>query len=326
MHNLSGEGGAGLVRIASRGSELALWQANHVRDLIVGAAPGTTVEITVVRTTGDRITHVPLSRIGDRGLFTKEVDSHLLDGSAELAVHSLKDVPTVLPDGLVLAAVSEREDPRDVLLCRPGLEADLDSLPAGARVGTSSLRRRAQLLARRTDVDVADLRGNLNTRLAKLDAGDYDAIILAAAGVIRLGWRERVTAWLDAREWLPAVGQGALALVTREEDDATRGILASLHRPASAACVVAERTLLNALEGGCQVPIGALASADADTLRLDAFVSGLDGTPYLRESATASIHEPAELGARLAETLLRRGAGEVLEAVRAASTTPIPPP
>jgi hydroxymethylbilane synthase len=315
-----------VVRVASRGSELALWQARHVRDLLLRADPEATVEIQVVRTTGDRITDVPLSRIGDRGLFTKEIDSLLLDGSAELAVHSLKDVPTQLPDGLVLAAITEREDPRDVLLCRPGRPADLGSLPAGARVGTSSLRRRAQLRARRPDLEVVDLRGNLNTRLARLDAGDYDAILLAAAGVIRLGWRDRISAWLEPEEWLPAVGQGALAVVAREDDEVTLSALAALHHPETSGCVVAERALLHALEGGCQIPIGALATAAGDELHLSAIVAGVDGTPLLRAADSAPLGRAAELGVRVAEELLRRGAGEVLAAIRGAESTPVPAP
>ena len=324
MLNPNGEMVKDVVKIASRGSELALWQAHHVRDLILHANPAAEVEIQVIHTTGDRITDVPLSRIGDRGLFTKEIDFALLDRRADLAVHSLKDVPTELPAGLVLAAVTEREDPRDVLLCRPGLRADLDSLPEGARVGTSSLRRRAQLRARRPDIEVVDLRGNLNTRLARLDAGDYDAIILAAAGVIRLGWRERVTAWLDPRDWLPAVGQGALALVIRDDDAATRAVLAPLHHAESAACVVAERTLLHALEGGCQIPIGALATVEGGSLRLDALVAGLDGSPLLRAADHAPLDTPAELGARVAGVLLRRGARDVLASIR--TPAPISPP
>jgi hydroxymethylbilane synthase len=315
-----------VVRIASRGSELALWQAHHVRDLVVRAAPAVRVEIVVVRTTGDRVTDVPLSRIGDRGLFTKEIDAALLDGSADLAVHSLKDVPTQLPEGLTLAAVTEREDPRDVLLCRPGVAADLVSLPTGARVGTSSLRRRAQLRALRPDVSVVDLRGNLNTRLARLDAGDYDAILLAAAGVLRLGWRDRITAWLSPEEWLPAVGQGALALVTRSDDAGTGALLATLHDPEAAACVLAERALLHALEGGCQVPIGALATVAGDMLHLDALVAGVDGRPLLRASDRGPLGQPADLGVRLAGRLLRDGAGEVLAAARAAAELPVSAP
>jgi hydroxymethylbilane synthase len=241
-------------------------------------------------------------------------------------VHSLKDVPTQLPEGLVLAAITEREDPRDVLLCRPGRPADLDSLPVGARVGTSSLRRRAQLRARRPDLEVVDLRGNLNTRLARLDAGDYDAILLAAAGVIRLGWRDRISAWLEPEEWLPAVGQGALALVARADDDAIRPALGALHHRATAACVVAERSLLHALEGGCQIPIGALATIDGDTLHLSALVAGVDGSPLLRADDAGPPDRAPELGACVAEDLLRRGAGEILDAIRGSESTPPPAP
>jgi hydroxymethylbilane synthase len=323
---LSRSGEGDLIRIASRGSELALWQAHHVRDQIQQAAPAVAVEIVVVRTTGDRITDVPLSRIGDRGLFTKEIDSKLLDGSADLAVHSLKDVPTELPSGLVLAAVTEREDPRDVLLCRPGLGADLSSLPEGARVGTSSLRRRAQLRARRPDIEVVDLRGNLNTRLARLDAGDYDAILLAAAGVLRLGWRERVTAWLEPDEWLPAVGQGALALVTREDALQAREVVMRLHSTTASACVRAERALLHALEGGCQIPIGALGTMQDGALHLDALVAGIDGSPLLRASDSGAPATAEELGERVAGRLLGQGAGDVLASIRASASTPVPPP
>ena len=214
-----------LIRIASRGSELALWQAHAVRDGLAAANPGVRIEIEVIRTTGDRILDVPLARIGDRGLFTKEIDAAITEGRADLAVHSLKDVPTRVPEGLELAAVSVREDPRDVLILRPGLSGGLRDLPAGARIGTSSLRRRSQLRALRPDLEVLDLRGNLNTRLAKLDAGGYEGILLAAAGVLRLGWRERISEWLDTDSWLPAVGQGALAIITREGDEPLRAAL-----------------------------------------------------------------------------------------------------
>ena len=207
------------VRIASRGSDLALWQARAVEAALRAADPSADVEIRVIKTTGDNILDVPLAKIGDKGLFTNELDHALLTGAAELAVHSLKDVPTRVPDGLEIVAVSRREDPRDVLIVRGGGAGSLAELPAGAKVGTSSLRRRAQLRAARPDLEVADLRGNLNTRMAKLDRGDYDAVILAAAGVLRLGWEPRIAAYLDPAEWLPAVGQGALGVVTRSGDE-----------------------------------------------------------------------------------------------------------
>ena len=313
------------VRIASRGSELALWQARAVEDAIRRADPGVEVEIRVIRTTGDHVQDVPLAKIGDKGLFTKELDAALLAGEADLAVHSLKDVPTRLPDGLEIAAVSHREDPRDVLLLPPGRTGTLATLPPGARVGTSSLRRRAQLGALRPDLEVLDLRGNLNTRLAKLDRGDYDAIVLAAAGVLRLGWEERIAEYLDPGTWLPAVGQGALAVVTRAGDGRIRALLEEFDDMLTAACTAAERAFLAALEGGCQIPIGALAEISPSGFTLHGLVADVDGETVLRDS----IHLPSDgggwevstrsLGQSLADRLLAMGAGEILARVRGES-------
>lgn len=305
------------LRIASRGSELALWQSRAVRDALRAADPALGVEIEVIRTTGDVIQDVPLAKIGDKGLFTKELDAALLSGAADLAVHSLKDVPTRLPDGLVLAAVTEREDPRDVLLLPPGASGDLDSLPAGARVGTSSLRRRAQLQALRPDLAVLDLRGNLNTRLAKLDRGDYDAIVLAAAGVLRLGWMDRIAAYLDAPAWLPAVGQGALAVVARGDRADVVDRIRTLHDPSSAACTAAERALLRALEGGCQVPIGALGHVQDGRLVLHGLVAALDGGRIVRVEESGPPEEAEAIGRRAADALLALGAGAILDGIRA---------
>lgn len=314
-----------ILRIASRGSALALWQANAVREALIGADSSVQVEITVVRTTGDRITDVPLSRIGDRGLFTKEIDSAVLDGAADLAVHSLKDVPTAIPPGLALVAVTEREDPRDVLICRAEGPGTIDSLPAGARVGTSSLRRRSQLRARRRDLEVEDLRGNLNTRLARLDEGGYDAILLAAAGVIRLGWEHRVSEWLDPDGWLPAVGQGALAVVARADDARTAERLSLLHHVETGCAVAAERSLLRDLEGGCQIPIGALATVSDDTIHLAALVADLEGTLVLRHELEGSLTEPEALGHRVAAALREKGAQAILDEIRGAEAVPLPP-
>lgn len=312
------------VRIASRGSELALWQARAVERAIRDASPGIEVTIDVIKTTGDRILDVPLAKIGDKGLFTKELDAVLLSGDADLAVHSLKDVPTKVPDGLEIVAVSRREDPRDVLLLPPGRTGSLATLPPGARVGTSSLRRRAQLCALRPDVEVLDLRGNLNTRLAKLDRGEYDAILLAAAGVLRLGWEERIAEYLDPAEWLPAVGQGALGVVARAGDERVRGLLASFHDPFTAACTAAERAFLAALEGGCQIPIGALAVVDDEGLTLHGLVAATEGDEVLRDSefvaagdgVAATVDGGAEAGRRLAARMVGMGAGEILARVR----------
>ena len=306
------------IRIASRGSELALWQARAVEQALRRSSPAAAVEIQVIRTTGDRILDVPLARIGDKGLFTKEIDEALLHGRADLAVHSLKDVPTRLPEGLAIVAVTAREDPRDVLIRREG-QGGLDSLPAGARVGTSSLRRRAQLRAARPDLQVLDLRGNLNTRLAKLDAGDYDAILLAAAGVLRLGWEARISAYLDAGDWLPAVGQGALAVVARADDEDSRERVRTLHDPAAFAATSAERAFLHALEGGCQIPIGALGAVEGDALTLRGLVSDLEGETVLRGEASGPAADPASVGRRLAAELLERGAGEILGRLRGAT-------
>ena len=305
-----------LLRIASRGSELALWQAHAVERALLAADPQAEIRIDVVKTIGDKILDVPLAKIGDKGLFTKELDEALLSGAADLAVHSLKDVPTRLPEGLVIAAITVREDPRDVLILPPGATGSLASLPAGARVGTSSLRRRAQLQARRPELEVLDLRGNLNTRLAKLDRGDYEAIILAAAGVLRLGWEDRIAESLDPAEWLPAVGQGALAVVARADDEAVLQRLRPLHHEETAAAVIAERALLRALEGGCQVPIGALGGLDGGRLVLHGLVAATDGETILRASAEGAPEEAEALGRGLAAELLRRGAGEILAQIR----------
>ncbi|MDR0786950.1 MAG: hydroxymethylbilane synthase [Gemmatimonadota bacterium] len=315
------------VRIASRGSRLALWQAETVRELLLASDTDLEVEISIIRTTGDRVTDVPLARIGGRGLFTREVDDALLDGRADIAVHSLKDVPTTLPDGLVLAALTEREDPRDVLIGPAGTVTSLEALPPGARVGTSSLRRRAQLRRIRPDLEVIDLRGNLDTRLNRLDEGAYDAIILAAAGMVRLGWAERISSHLPSDSWLPAVGQGALGIVVREGDTTSFDTVRVLHHPESAAAVTAERSFLGGLEGGCQVPIGALATVKDGELSIDGFVADLEGNAFLRERITGSAENAAVLGETLARRLIRDGANEILDAVRASVGGPeIPSP
>lgn len=316
MLSPSGEGVTLQLRFATRGSQLALWQTHAVADALREADPHLLVQIQTVQSTGDRLLDVPLAKIGDRGLFTKELDLALLQGSADLAVHSLKDIPTRLPAGLVLAAVTHREDPRDVLVCRPGREATLATLAPGARVGTSSLRRAAQLRAVRPDLEVADLRGNLNTRVAKLDTGAYDAIILAAAGLVRLGWSHRIQERLDPAAWLPAVGQGALGIVIREDRPDVGERLLAVHDSETGACATAERAFLNSLEGGCQVPIGALGRTDEGRLTLEGFVSGLGGAPMLRASVAGPATEASSLGRALARSLIERGAAEVLSEVR----------
>ncbi|HEX6588177.1 MAG TPA: hydroxymethylbilane synthase [Longimicrobiales bacterium] len=307
------------LRIVTRGSALALWQAHHVRAALEG--PDGAPELVVVRTTGDRVQDVALSRIGDRGLFTREVDDALLDGRADLAVHSAKDVPTVLPDGLEIVAFMTREDPSDVLVVRPGLEATLDGLPRGARVGTSSLRRRAQLAALRPDLEVVDLRGNVDTRITRVREGMVDAALLARAGIARLGRLDDAGEALAPPAWLPAVGQGALALVMRSADP-RRADVARLDDAATRPAVVAERAFLRTLEGGCQVPIGAFAGTSGDALELHGGVFSLDGSTSLRDSLRGDATRSAELGVELAERLVAAGADRILADVRARAAVP----
>ncbi len=304
------------LRIVSRGSALAMWQARHVGSRLESLHPECTIEIRVVQTKGDRITDVPLARIGDRGLFTKEVDRVILDGEADLAVHSLKDLPTTLDDGLRLAAVMEREDPRDALVVAPGRARMLARLPAGAVVGTSSLRRRAQLRATRPDLEVRDLRGNLDTRLRRVADGDFDAAILAVAGIRRLGRDDEVAQALDAPDWLPAVGQGALAIVATDAAAEVLDALAPLDHPPTRAAVAAERALLRRLEGGCQIPIGALARPAGDAMELHAFVAGLEGEPFLRGSRRFDAADAAAAGEAVAEELREQGADGILAGIR----------
>ncbi len=305
------------LTIASRGSALALWQARTVRDTLQAELPGLSIDIEEIRTTGDRILDVPLAKIGDKGLFTKEIDEALLDHRADLAVHSLKDVPTRLPDGLTFGAIGERADPRDALVVREDMSAStLDELPAGSRVGTSALRRRAQLAAARPDLVVMDIRGNLDTRLAKLERGEYDALVLAAAGLIRLGERHRITAFLDPPSWLPAVGQGALAIMIRADDPDVEAVVGRLHHAETATAVRAERSLLAALEGGCQVPIGAHGRVVDGRVRLEGLVADPAGDPLLRGSEEGAAEDAAGVGRRLAERLRTQGAEAILAGIR----------
>ena len=293
-----------MLVIASRGSQLALWQARWVAGQL--SAAGHACRIEIVKTTGDKITDVPLAKVGTKGLFTKEIEEALLDGRAHLAVHSLKDLPTELPEGLVLAAVPEREDPRDAVVGKT-----LADLPLGAKVGTSSLRRAAQLRQLRPDLKVESVRGNLDTRLRKLDEGQYDAILLAAAGLKRLGWGDRIAEILPPELMCPAVGQGALAIETRAGFDK----VAMLDHADTHTAVMAERALLGALGGGCQVPIGAYATVSEGRVRLLAIVAAPDGTQVIRAEAEGPAAEAAEIGVRVAADLLERGASQILQAV-----------
>ena len=291
------------IVIGSRGSALALWQARHIAAALDGLGLATRLEI--IRTTGDRITDVPLANVGGKGLFTKEIEEALLDGSIDLAVHSLKDVPTALPHGLTLAAFPEREDPRDAWIGRPRAQ-----MKSGDRVGTSSLRRAAQLRAMGRGLAVENLRGNVDTRLRKLEAGNYEAIVLAAAGMRRLGWQDRIGELLDPAVMCPAVGQGALAIETREDGGAGHSAAVKLDHAATRVAVTAERALLEKLEGGCQVPIGAHARLRGPAIDLRAIVASPDGERIVRGELTGE--DPGALGRALGEQLLGAGAREIL--------------
>lgn len=290
---------------------MALWQARYVADRLRECDPSLDIRLEVVRTRGDKILDAPLAQVGGKGLFVKEIEDALLEGRADLAVHSMKDVPTELPAALHIAAIPERADARDVLISPYG---SIEQLPQGARVGTSSLRRSCQLRAARADLQIVTLRGNVDTRLHKLDEGHYAAIILAAAGLERLGYGDRISAYLDA-PWVPAIGQGALGLETRRDDAGTNALVRRLHDASTASCVAAERALLRRLEGGCQVPIGAHASLDGETLSLVAIVGHPRGTPMYRGQVSGPADRAEELGRNLAEDLLEQGAQEVLAEV-----------
>jgi hydroxymethylbilane synthase len=305
-------------RIASRGSALARWQADHVADGLRAVDTDLQIEVRVVRTTGDRITDVPLAQIGDRGLFTREVDDHVLRGDADAAVHSLKDLPTTLTKGLVIGAILEREDPRDALVFGDADVRRLEDLATGSAVGTSSLRRRAQLLAVRPDLRVLDVRGNVDTRLRSVEEGAFDAIVLAAAGLHRLGLRHRIGAYLEPPTWLPAVGQGALA-VTCAAGGPAEAVLRPLEHATTASAVLAERAFLRALEGGCQVPIGALAEVHGGDLRLDGMVAALDGARVFRGDVAGAVRDAERLGNALARRLSDQGAANLLAEARAAA-------
>jgi hydroxymethylbilane synthase len=307
------------VRIATRGSKLALWQAEHVSSLLRAREPGLTVELVVLKTRGDKILDRALSEVGGKGLFVKEIEEALLDGRADVAVHSMKDLTSEVPEALVIAAVPEREDPRDALLVRPGLAArSVAELPSGARVGTSSLRRVCQLRARRADLAIEPLRGNVDTRLGKLERGELDAIVLACAGLRRLGFGDRITAVLSTEESLPAIGQGALAIECRRDDAATVARLAALDDPATHRAVAAERGFLARLEGDCKTPLAAFATLDknSDRLSLEALIGAPDGSRIVRGRLDGPAVDGPALGRALAEQLLADGGAALLAAHR----------
>ncbi len=299
------------LRIGTRGSQLALWQANWVKQAISNHWPDICCELVVIKTTGDKILDVPLAKVGGKGLFVKEIEAALMDGRIDVAVHSMKDMPAVLPHDLSIGAVPERENPLDALIC--DTYDGLDSLPEGARVGTSSLRRAAQLCHQRSDLNILPLRGNLDTRLKKLSDTKLDAIVLAAAGLKRLGLAHRITALLEPATMLPAVGQGALCIENRTHDVTVGPIVAALDHADTHTAILAERAFLHRLEGGCQVPIAAHATLEEEQLQLTGLVAELDGRTVIKASVTGPCHQAETLGLELAENLLSRGAGEILE-------------
>jgi hydroxymethylbilane synthase len=309
---------APVLRLGTRGGALALWQAREVARLIVASHPAVTVDLQIIRTTGDRVQGTPLAQVGAKGLFTREIEDALLEGTIDLAVHSLKDLPTSVADGLTLAAILERADPRDALVAPAG--SRLDTLPPGTRVGTSSVRRRAQLLARHPQLIVLDVRGNVLTRLARLDRGEYDALVLAHAGLQRLNLDARVAEVIDVAVMVPAAGQGALAVEARAEDARVTALVQALdHRPTRLA-TSAERAFLARLDGGCQTPIGVLATWIADGMTLTGVVADLCGRRAMRDNSQAVVQTDAEAvdaGVRLAERLLQDGAADILADARA---------
>ena len=313
------------IRIGTRTSELALRQARIVQAVLV--AQGLETELVTFKTVGDKRLDEPLSAIGAKGLFTKELETALLKRKIDVAVHSLKDLPTESPDGLHVGAVLEREDPRDALVVNGRvLAGSLDELPRGSRVGTSSLRRRAQLLAARPDLEVAELRGNVPTRLMKIDEGRVHAAILAAAGLHRLGARQHITCYLDAPAWLPAAGQGAIAVQARVDDEQMQALVVAMNHAPTMRAVTAERAFLASLEGGCQVPIGALSIASDGVSTLHGVIADMNGLRVVRGSVVVDDADPALSGIRLANQLRGEGASDILEGLRRANHLPSPQP
>ena len=304
-----------ILRIATRQSPLALWQANFVKAELEKYHPNLTVELVTMVTKGDVILDTPLAKIGGKGLFVKELELALLEERADIAVHSMKDVPMSFPEGLGLAVICEREDPRDAFVSNR--YASLAELPEGAIVGTSSLRRQCQLMAAYPHLTVKSLRGNVGTRLSKLDNGEYDAIILASAGLIRLGMPERIKSFISVEDSLPAAGQGAVGIETRVNDTRVLNYLAKLNHNPTACCVMAERAMNTRLQGGCQVPIGGFATLNGEELELNALVGSLDGSTIIRASGKAHERDAEQLGIRIAEQLLAQGADKILAEVYA---------
>jgi len=301
------------IVIGTRGSKLALRQSLMVKEALENLWEGLEVELSIIKTTGDKITDVPLAKVGGKGLFVKEIEDALLAGSVDLAVHSMKDVPAELPSGLIIGAIPKREDPRDVLVSVS--YRSLMDLPQGAVVGTSSLRRTVQIRMLRPDLKVETLRGNLDTRLRKVKEGLFDAVILAAAGIHRMGWHEVIAEYLDPQEFLPAVGQGALGIEIREDDREIAELVSKIHDKTTAFSVTAERSFLRELEGGCQVPIGCHCFVENGTVRLVGMIASLDGATVVRDEIKGRLDEAEMLGRKLAQELRRKGGEEILKSI-----------
>lgn len=305
------------IRIGTRGSALALWQTNWIKSELQKIFPALQIDVEIIKTTGDKILDSPLSKIGDKGLFTKELEAALLDKRIDLAVHSLKDVPTKVPDGLLISAIAEREDVRDVFITPTNSKLNrFDELPVGSTIATGSLRRKCQLLNWRSDLQIIDIRGNLNTRFAKLDESDWAGMILARAGVVRLGWEKRITQIIPIEKMLPAVGQGALGIETRMDDTAVNEIVLKLNHKPTELATKGERSLLRHLEGGCQIPIGAYGRIENGLFKLDALIGSLDGKRIVRDSIEGKPEDSEKLGIKLAERLLKNGGDNILKEIR----------
>lgn len=301
-------------KIGTRGSELALWQANFVKTRLETLFSESTFEIKIIKTTGDQLLDIALSKIGDKGLFTRQIEAELLNGEIDFAVHSLKDLQTMQPDGLIIGAVCKREVPNDVFISES--QGSIDELPKGARVATGSLRRKSQLLNYRPDLEIAEIRGNVPTRLKKFNESDLDGLILAYAGLCRLGLDEQISQLIPFNIMLPAVGQGAVAVEVRADDEQVSRLAAKLDDHPTRLCITAERAFLRRLEGGCQVPIGAIATLLNDQVYLEGMVGSLDGSIVFREDVVGSTAEAEDLGTRLAERLIEKGADKLLAEAR----------
>jgi hydroxymethylbilane synthase len=305
------------IIIGSRGSKLALIQSEYVRDLLKNANPDVNFDIKIIATTGDKILNVPLAQIGDKALFTKELETAMLAGEIDMAVHSLKDLPTRLPEGLQLGAVCEREDVRDVFLKHPNSPFEtIDELPKGAKIASGSLRRKSQLLHKRPDLEIHDIRGNLDTRFKKLYESDLAGMILAHAGILRMGYEDRISEVISTEAILPAVSQGAIGIEIREGDENLLNILQTINHTETELATRAERAMLRKLEGGCQVPIGAYAKVVGNEIQLEGVICSLDGKKLVRDFLSDSTKSPEELGTALADMLLLKGGDEILKELR----------